>query len=139
MRRHPRREIRAIAHALDHARHKRRAVQLAHFLGHADVLVHQRLVVVDHVLVRRLGVRALLEPVCLSVEEVQPYVLLDEVEEGDDVERAELVAGDFAVEEEVEELETDGVALDVESRDSSVSTCSLAIRTHRVSYRCSNS
>lgn len=116
MRRHARREIRPVADALDDAGDKRRAVELAHLLGHADVLVHQRLVVVDHVLVGRLRVGRLLEPVGLPVEEVQPDVLLDEVQQGDDVERAQLVAGDFAVEEEVEELDADGVALEVKSR-----------------------
>lgn len=116
MRRHARREVRPVADALDDAGDKRRAVELAHLLGHADVLVHQRLVVVDHVLVGRLRVGRLLEPVGLPVEEVQPDVLLDEVQQGDDVERAQLVARDFAVEEEVEELDADGVALEVESR-----------------------
>lgn len=39
----------------------------------------------------------------------------DELEEGDDVERAGLRAGWFAVEEEVEKFEADGVALYIES------------------------
>lgn len=39
----------------------------------------------------------------------------DELQEGDDVERADLGARGFAVEEEVEELEADRVALDVQS------------------------
>lgn len=36
-----------------------------------------------------------------------------ELEEGDDVEGAELGAGWLAVQEEVEEFEADGVALDI--------------------------
>lgn len=62
--RDPRREPRAVAHALDDAGHERGAVQLAHLLRHADVLVDQRLVVRDHVLVWRLRVRGFLEVVC---------------------------------------------------------------------------
>jgi hypothetical protein len=38
----------------------------------------------------------------------------DELQEGDDVEGADLGACGLAVEEEVEELQADGVALDVE-------------------------
>lgn len=85
MRRDPRGEIRTVAHTLYDAGDERGAVQLAHLLGNADVLVHQRLVVDDHVLVGRLGVGRLFETVRLSVEEVLPYVLLDKVEERDDV------------------------------------------------------
>jgi hypothetical protein len=50
----------------------------------------------------------------LPAEEVLPDVLLDEVEEGDDREGPLLRARGFAVEEEVEELEADGVPLGVE-------------------------
>lgn len=118
MRRHLGREIRPVAHPLHHAGHKGRAVELAHLARHADVLVHERLVVVDHVLVGRVRVGRLLQAVRLPVEEVLPDVLLDEVEEGDDGRGAELGAGRFAVEEEVEEFEAYGVALDVETRGS---------------------
>lgn len=104
MRRDPRGEICPVAHALHDAGDERGAVELAHLLGYADVLVHQRLVVDDHVLVGRLGVGRLFETVRLSVEEVLPYVLLDEVEERDDVQRAELCACWLAEEEEVEEF-----------------------------------
>jgi hypothetical protein len=46
---------------------------------------------------------------------VLPHLLLDEVQERDDVERPQLRAQRLAVEEEVEELEADGVALGVEA------------------------
>jgi hypothetical protein len=49
----------------------------------------------------------------LSAEEVCPEVDLDEVEEGDDVQRAGLGAWWFADEEEVEEFQAYGVTLNV--------------------------
>lgn len=113
VRRDPRREARAVAHALDDACHKRRAVQLAHLLGHADVLVDQRLVVRDHVLVWGFRVRGFLEVVGGPREEVLPDDVGDELEQGDDVQWTGLCAWGLAVEQEVEELETDGMALSV--------------------------
>lgn len=44
-----------------------------------------------------------------------PYILLDEVEEGDDGQGSELSARGLAVEEEIEKFETYGVALCIES------------------------
>lgn len=105
MSRHARREPGAVAGALDDAGHESGAVELRHLARHADVLVHQRLVVDNHVLVRSFRVGALLEAVRLAAEEVSPEGLFDEVEEGDDGQRAELRARRFAVEEEVEEFE----------------------------------
>lgn len=105
----------AVAHALDDARDEGGAVELAHLARHADVGVDQRLVVHNHVLVGRVRVRALLEPVRLPPEEVRPQVDLDEVQQRDDGERAGLGARRFAGQEEVEELEADGVALEVEA------------------------
>jgi len=113
MRRNPRREPTTIADALNNPRHVRRAIQLRHLLRHADVRVDQRLIVNDHVLVGRVRVGALLQPVGLSAEEMLPDVDLDEVEEGDDVQGAGLGSRGFADEEEVEELEAYGVALEV--------------------------
>jgi hypothetical protein len=46
---------------------------------------------------------------------VPPEDCGDELKEGDDVEGADLRARGLTVEKEVEELEADGVALDVES------------------------
>lgn len=45
---------------------------------------------------------------------MRPHVDLDEVEESNDVERPLLRLGRLAVQEEVEELDADRVALDVE-------------------------
>lgn len=114
MRRHPRREPSAVADALNHARHVRGAVELGHLARDADVRVDEGLVVDDHVLVRGLGVARLLEAVGLAAKQVGPHLDLDEVQQGDDVAGAELRAGGFAVEEEVEEFEAYGVALEVE-------------------------
>lgn len=116
MRRDPRRKHPPITHPFNHARHKRRAVELAHLARHADVGVDKRLVVDDHVLVGGVRVGALLETVGLAAEEVGPEVDLDEVQEGNDGEGASLGAGWFSREEEVEEFEADGVALEVEAK-----------------------
>lgn len=59
-------KARSITHALDDARNKRSAVQLAHFLRYAYEGVDQWLVVNDHVLIL-LGV-ALLQCARASVE-----------------------------------------------------------------------
>ena len=61
-------EAGAVADALDDAGDVGGAVELAHLAGHADVLVDERLVVDDHVLVGRVRVAALLEPVGLPPE-----------------------------------------------------------------------
>lgn len=97
----PRREGSAIAHALDDARDEGGAVQLAHLLGHADVLVDQRLVVRDHVLVGRLGVRRLLQVVGWPREQVPPQHVGDELQQRDDVQRPRLRARRLAVQEQV--------------------------------------
>lgn len=46
---------------------------------------------------------------------MRPELDLDEVQEGDDVARAQLRAWGFTEEEKVEELEADGVALEIEA------------------------
>lgn len=120
MRRDPRGEHGAVAHALDDARDEGGAVELAHLARHADVGVDQRLVVDDHVLVGRVRVGALLEAVGLPPEEVRPQVDLDEVQQRNDGERAGLGARRLAREEEVEQLEADGVALKVEAAGAGV-------------------
>ena len=113
MRAHPRRQPPRITHALNNASHERRAVQLAHLLGHADVLVDEGLVVGDHVLV--LGGGGALERVGGAPEQVFPEGGGDELEEGEDACGAEGGAGGFAVEEEGEEAQAEGVALFVEA------------------------
>jgi len=113
MRRNPRRKSRAITASLYNTSHESRAVQLAHLLRHANVLVDQRLVVRDHILLGRVRVVALLERVRGPREQVFPEDCGNELQERDNVEGAELRAWLFAVEEEVEELEADGMALGV--------------------------
>lgn len=81
-------ESAAIANTLDNPRHERRAVEHAHFPGHADVCIHERIVVRDHVLVGRLGRDRVFEGVCGALEEETPEGPVDEVEEGEDAERS---------------------------------------------------
>lgn len=73
-------EAAPVAHALDDARHERRAVQLVHFPRHADVCVHERVVVRDHVLVRRVGGDGVFEGVGGAVEEEAPQRAVDEMQ-----------------------------------------------------------
>lgn len=114
MRRHPpRRKPRAIAHALDDAGDVGGAVELAHLAGHADVRVDERLVVGDHVL--GLGGGGALERVRGPAEEVAPQRGVDELQQRQDAGRSQRGPRGLAVEEEVEELEAERVALDVES------------------------
>lgn len=120
MRTDPRPHPQPRTHPLHNARHERRAIQLAHLLRHADVLVHQRLVVRDHVL---RGVRrARLDGVGGAREEMHPERAGDELQEGEDARGARLGGGGGgggegggAVEEEREEALAEGEALDGES------------------------
>lgn len=105
----------AVAEALDDAGDEGGAVQLAHLAGHADVAVHQGLVVDDHVLVGLGRVAAALEPVRRPPEQVRPRVDLDEVQQRDDRQRPRLRPRRLAVQEQVEQLHADRVALRVES------------------------
>lgn len=105
------REPRSVTAALDNAGHKRRAVELVHLLRHADVLVHHRLVIADHVLLRGVRIRGFLETVRWPREQVSPERRRDELQQGDDVERAQLGARRLAVQEEIEQFEPDRVAL----------------------------
>lgn len=117
MRAHIRHQARRITHALDDARHKRRAVQLVHLLRHGNVHVDQRLVVGDHVLVLVGG--GALEGVGGAGEEVPPQGRGDELEEGEDAVGAGGeglgARGGRAVQEEGEEAQADRVALFVEA------------------------
>ena len=97
-------EAGAVADALDDPRDVGGAVELAHVARDADVAVHERLVVDDHVLVGFGGIGRLLEAVGRLPEEMLPHVDLDEVQQRDDVEGPCLGARGFAVEEEVEEF-----------------------------------
>lgn len=88
MRRHLRLKPAPITHPLNNTRHERRAVQHAHFAGHADVGIHEGVVVGDHVLVGGLGGDGVFKGVGGAVEEEAPEGTVDEVEEGEDAEGA---------------------------------------------------
>lgn len=115
MRRHPRRKPRPITHPFNHTRHVRRAIELAHLLGYAEVRIDEGLVVDNHVLVGSVWIGGFLETVGLAAKQVRPELDLDEVKEGDDVAWAELGARGFAEEEEVEEFDADGMTLEIEA------------------------
>lgn len=114
--RHPSGEVCAVTYPFHDSSHKSGAIQLAHLAGYANVLVDERLVVDNHVLIRLLCIRRLLQPVRLSAEEMLPYVLFDEVEEGNYVLGPQLRPNGLTVEKEIEELDAYGVALNVKSR-----------------------
>jgi hypothetical protein len=106
-------EARPITTALHNPSNESSTVQLAHLLRYADILVDQRLVIRDHILVRRLRIAGFLQRIGLPREEVLPQNSCDELEERYNVEGAGLRARGFAVEEQVEELQADGVALGI--------------------------
>lgn len=114
--RYPCGEVCAVTYPFYNSSHKGGAVQLAHFAGYANVLVDKRLVVDNHVLVRLLCIRRLFQPVRLSAKEMLPYVLFDEVEEGNYVLGPQLRPNRFTVKEEIEKFDAYRVALNVESR-----------------------
>lgn len=68
-----------ITHAFDNPRHKRRAIQLVHLARHADIRIHEGIVVRDHVLVRRVGGDGVLEGIGGAAEEKAPERAVDEV------------------------------------------------------------
>lgn len=107
MRRHARTEPTPLAHPLDHARHKCRAVELAHLFRNADVLVDEGLVVANHVFVIVRG--GVLDGVGGAAEEVAPEGGVDELEKGEDAGGAGREGGG-AVEEEGEDAEAEGDA-----------------------------
>lgn len=115
MRRDPCRKRRPVTNPLHNTRDKRRAAELIHLARHADVGVDERLVVNDEVLVGRGGVGAALEPVGRAPKQVLEDGALDKVQERDDGQRPRLRPRRLADQEEVEQLDADGVALDVES------------------------
>lgn len=120
MRRHPRRKPRAIAYSFNHTRHVRRAIELAHLLGHAEVGIDERLVIDNHVFVGGVWVGGFLETIGLAAEQMCPELDFDEVEEGDDVAWTELGARGFAEEEEVEEFDADGMTLEIEAAENRI-------------------
>jgi hypothetical protein len=108
------RESRTVTHALDDAGDKGRAVEAAELAGQRNVLVDHGLVVEQHVLARVCA--GALEGIGGAPEQVAVQRLGDELEEGQDARGAdagERVGG--AREEEVEQADTEGIALRVQS------------------------
>lgn len=71
-----------ITHTLNNPRHKRRAIELIHLPRHADIRIHERIVVRDHVFVGCVGGDGVLEGIGGAAEEEAPKWAMDEVEEG---------------------------------------------------------
>src|SRR5436190_9134688 len=65
-------KARTITAPLNDACDESSAVELTHLPRHADILVDNRLIVRDHVLVRRLWIRRFLKRVCWPAEKVPP-------------------------------------------------------------------
>lgn len=107
VRRHTCAQPTSLAHAFNHARYKRRTVQLAHLFWHTDVLVNEWLVVADHVFV--VVGRGVLDGIGGAAEEVSPEGGVDKLEEGEDAGRAR-GRGGGAVEDEGEDTEAEGDA-----------------------------
>ena len=76
-----------ITHTLNNPRHKRRAIELVHLPRHADIRIHERIVVRDHVFVGCVGGDGVLKGIGRASEEEAPEGAVDEVEEGEDAER----------------------------------------------------
>ena len=94
-------EAGAVADALDDAGDEGGAVELAHLLGHADVLVHDRVVVGDHVLV--LVLLGPLERVGLPPEQVPPQQRRDQLQQRQDPRRPLHRPRRLPVQQQVEE------------------------------------
>lgn len=88
MRRNLRFKAAPITDPLNDARHERGAVEHAHLTRHADIRIHQGVVVGDHVFVGGIWRDGVLEGVGGALEEEAPEGSVDEVEEGDDAEGA---------------------------------------------------
>ncbi len=111
---HTRLQAAPITDPLHYARDVGGAIQLGHLAGNANVLVNERLVVADHVLVRLRA--AVLDGVGGTAEEVPPEGSVEELQEGENPCGARRRgAWGFTIEEEREEAQAEGVALDVES------------------------
>ncbi len=109
MRRDSRGECRARTDTLDDPGYVGRTIQLIHLLGYRHVLVHNGVVVGDHIFV--FVVLGSFEGVGLSAEEMAPDGRGDELKQRQDPGRALRGPGWFAVQQEIEEAETEGVAL----------------------------
>lgn len=82
MRRNLRLKSTPITNTLNNARHKRRTIELVHLPRHADIRIHKRIIVRDHVFVGCVGGDGVLEGIGGAAEEEAPEGAVDEVEEG---------------------------------------------------------
>lgn len=80
MRRNLRLETAAITDALDYPRDESGAIQHAHFFGDADVGVHERVIICDHVLVWGIGGDRVLNGIRGTLEQETPEGSMDEVQ-----------------------------------------------------------
>lgn len=71
-----------ITDPLNNTRHERRAIELIHLARHADIRIHERIVVRDHVFVGCIRGDGVLEGIGGAAEEEAPEGAVDEVEEG---------------------------------------------------------
>lgn len=73
-----------ITNTLNNACHERRAIELIHLARNADVRIHERVIVRDHVFVGRVRGDGVLEGIGGAAEEEAPEGAVDKVEEGED-------------------------------------------------------
>ncbi|KAJ9637906.1 hypothetical protein H2199_007401 [Coniosporium tulheliwenetii] len=112
-----RRKARCIAHSLNDSGDIRRAVELTHLLRHADISIHKRFVIRDHIefLLRR---RAL-ERICRPAKEVPPERGRDELKEGKYTSRPQgssrgATRGRLPGQQQIKQLKAERVALVIE-------------------------
>lgn len=75
-----------ITHTLNNPRHKRRAIKLIHLPRHADIRIHEWIVVRNHVFIGSVRGDGVLEGIGGASEEEAPEGPMDEMEEGEDAE-----------------------------------------------------
>lgn len=72
-------ETTPVTNTFNDTSHESRTVQHAHFLGHANIRVHQRVVVCDHVLVWSLRRDGVFERICWALEKETPERPVDKM------------------------------------------------------------
>jgi hypothetical protein len=82
MRRSLRLKSTPITEPLNNARYECRAIELIYLAWHANIRIHERVVVRDYVFVRYIGRDRVLEGTCRAADEEALVGAVDEVEEG---------------------------------------------------------
>lgn len=72
-------ETTSVTNTFDNTGYESRAIQHAHFFRHANIRVHQRVVVRNHILVRSLRGDGVFERVCWALEKETPERPVDEM------------------------------------------------------------